>query len=446
MRRSLAIVAALSVLAACGGNTEDASTAESGTSRAVATPAPATGSPGPTGPPSASVSPSPSPAPSASTGPAASPSPSPSPNPAGSAGASDPLGALWHRTLDFSATAMATDGEGNAYVTGFAPYGRANEWGRSVAMVLEKTDPDGRQAWIRRWRSRHELYTDAAGFGVAVSPDGGTVYVTGERMIPPWEERRVRIWAYSPDGRLLWSRQTDRFAVWASAAASSAGVVVGGYGWVAAWGPDGDPLWLRTFEEPDGRHCDSVADVAIGRDGEVYAVGHLDLTPTCGEMEGGALEDADIVIQRRSASGDLVWSRILTDTETDNDWAFAVTADGARIFVAGVQDGRAWLARLSSEGDIVWERRWGRFPSMRPVDLSVAHGAVHVLVHRYSPDSARGTLILRPYGTNGRFIAERRARLGKHAWPTGVAPGPDGALYVIARASGDSGDLWLLTP
>lgn len=64
-------------------------------------------------------------------------------------------------------------------------------------------------------------------------------------MLPPGEAVRPRLWAYSDAGELLWSRPTGRFGGISVAAAGSAGAVVGGWGWVGAWGPDGDRLWTE---------------------------------------------------------------------------------------------------------------------------------------------------------------------------------------------------------
>ena len=330
------------------------------------------------------------------------------------------------------------------YVTGFVPYGRAHEWGRSVAMVLEKTDPDGRQVWIREWRSSSRRFPDAAGWDVAAPPDGAVVYVAGSVMLPPWEAQRLRLWAYSPEGILRW---TQRSRMSFAATAGPTGVVVGSAGSLGALEPDGRPLWIRDFVEPEEEHCDVVGDVALGHQGEIYAVGYLDMTPTCAEMEGGAFEDADIVMQKRSPSGELIWSQVLTDPEADNDSALSVAIAGRWIFVAGVRDGRAWLARLSTEGEIAWERRWGGTGTVHPVDLCAARpGAVYVLANRREPASHRGPVILRRYTLEGNLQMERRLRLHGEASASGVATGPDEALYVTAHDFEGSGDLWRLHP
>jgi hypothetical protein len=133
----------------------------------------------------------------------------------------------------------------------------------------------------------------------------------------------------------------------------------GGGGGGGAWSSQGDRLWSVPFEERSGEHCDSVADVAIGAEDEIYVVGFIDTTPTCASVEGGLYEDADVVIQRRDPSGGLVWSTVLADPGvTDNDWANAVDTAGGEVLVAGEVDDRAWLARVSSDGEVVWQNFW----------------------------------------------------------------------------------------
>ncbi len=366
---------------------------------------------------------------------AASPSVTPSLGPAGSPSPTVPSAPVWHRSLGFSLSAMASDDGGNVYTTGSDPFGPAEDWGRSVAMVLQRSDPDGRQVWSRTWRSPDELFSDAVGSDVTVSPEGDMVYVTGEVSIPPGENRHVRLWAYSSDGDLLWSTEASESAFASSAAASSTGVVVGGYGWLGAWDRDGTPLWVQPFEEPVGEHCDDVADLVIDEEADIYAVGYLDTTPTCAQVEGLELADADIVVQRRSPAGDLVWSRVLTDPGQSVDRAVAVDVAGRGVFVTGEGDNRAWLARLSPDGQIVWEHRWGKAElEIRAVDVSASPwGAVYVLADRRCPPPGDcGRLYLRRYTPEGELEWEWSQRLHGYVSASGVATALDTGLYVAA--------------
>lgn len=380
-------------------------------------------------------------APTASTTPSATPTTSPTPSPTPTA----PAGPEWRRAIPFWARAIATDAEGAIYVTGSVEYGRAEPWGRPQAMTLERSDPDGRQVWIRRWKSRDEWYLNATGFDVAVSPDADVVYVAGEIMDASGENRAIAVWAYSPEGRLLWFRQSTGSAFGPAAAASDAGVVVGGYGWLGAYDRDGTELWARDFEEPAGDHCDTVAGLAIAGGGDIYAVGLLDLTPSCNDTEGLVLEDADILIQKRSASGDLRWSRVFTDPETDVDRALAVDVTKHGVFVTGENDGRAWLARLSPTGRIRWTDRWGNVDRRAfGLDLAVSPwGALYVIASG-PPYDDPATLTLRRYTTAGKLEWSWRRRLPGEAEAVALATAAGDALYVMASDVPERCLMWRL--
>jgi hypothetical protein len=391
-----------------------------------------------TGDRAAPSGPSPSIPADAPTSPAISPTPTASASATGSPTPEIP--ATWHRSFDFSIQAIAADDEGNAYLTGLAPFGPAQDWGQSMEMVLAKIDPAGEQVWVQRWQSASRRYPDAAGLDVSVSVDGSRVYVAGEIMLPPWEATRPRLWAYSSAGELLWSTPTFPYGATSAAAAGSTGVVVGGWGWVGAWSSQGDRLWTAPFGEPSGEHCDSVSDVAIGTEGEIYVVGFLDTTPTCASVEGGMYEDADVVIQRRDPSGGLVWSMVLTDPGvTDNDWAYAVDTAGGQVLVAGETDEHAWLARVSSDGEAVRQTSWaGTGTKADALDVApwkaVYVTSLPVGLRRLTPE--------------GDLTWQRRLRLEAERWVCGVATAPDRVLYVAAGGglSVWEGDLWRIRP
>lgn len=382
---------------------------------------------------------SPSPTSALASGTTAPPAPTETSSPTTpSASPTEPPASTWHRALDFSVAALDADDEGNVYVTGFVPFGPAEELGQAVEMVTAKVEPDGRPLWSQTWRSTSRRFPDAAGRDVTISPDGSVVYVGGAIMLPPWEAERPWLWAYSSEGDLLWSRAVARYGGTSATAAGATGVIAGASGLVIAFGSDGSRLWVRPFEDPAGDHCDSVTDVALGDRGEVYAAGFLDRTPTCGAIEGGAYEDADIVVQKRSPSGDLLWSRVLTDPGvTDNDRALAVDVAGGTIVVAGERDGRAWLARLSTDGEIAWERVWGE-PGWPASAVSVAPwDALYVL------GPPRGLIRLT---TDGDVLWNRRLQLSPGESPSGLATSPGDAIFVTADVFSVEGDLWRLPP
>ena len=96
------------------------------------------------------------------------------------------------------ATAIAVDGNGNVYVTGYSSGGSS---GLDYATL--KYDPDGKLLWEKRYNGPANGYD----YATAIAVDGnGNVYVTG------WsygDSSRVdyATLKYSPEGKLLWENR-----------------------------------------------------------------------------------------------------------------------------------------------------------------------------------------------------------------------------------------------
>jgi hypothetical protein len=204
-------------------------------------------------------------------------------------------------------------------------------------------------------------------------------------------------------------------------------------------------MWTRPFLDPTGDHCDVVQDVAVGSAGDIVAVGFIDRTPTCNDSEGGVFTDADVVIQKRSATGSLRWTNVLTDPGRDNDEALGVDVAGRQIYVSGERNGSAWVARLDDRGRFDWQRRWGA-ADLRPraMDVSASPWAtVYVVSDRHrDPTSVGGLLGLRAYTANGDLQGIRTMRLMQGETGSGVVASSIGAVYVTARIFAERGDLW----
>jgi hypothetical protein len=347
----------------------------------------------------------------------------------------------WHRAPAFSVQAAATDRHGHVYVAGFAPRGQAQYFGQPYELLLAKFTADGTRVWSRSWRSQSKRFPHAMAFDVSVSPNGRDVYVAGGIMIDSTEAGMARVWAYSSAGRLRWTRQTSAVGRWLSASATDTGLIAGA-GSIAAWTRAGEQRWLRPFLSLTGDLCYWADDVAVGPAGDIFAVGLLDRDPTCNDSEGGDLKDADIVIQRRSDSGTVRWQKVLADpSERDVDQALGVTTAGSALYAAGVDDGRAWLARVTPRGRFVWTRRWGS--RARAVDVSVAPwGPVYALSH------VGNTIVLRSFTpeTGASIVRWRRSAPTDDAEASAVATDWGRALYVAASRSYERGDLWRLRP
>jgi hypothetical protein len=341
--------------------------------------------------------------------------------------------AEWHRSPAFAVEAVATDGVGNLFVAGFDARGDPAVW----VMVLAKYGPNGQRRWITTWRSRAEFYPQARASDVAISRDGRDVFVVGAAVSDSGEALQPRVWAYSRDGTLRWTHRSKRapHGEWSSITVVPRGFVSAGANDLVRWRRDGVERWHRSFLGVAGDVCEVVKGVAAN-EGALYAVGFLDRTPTCNDSEGTLiLEDADVVIQKRSLAGAVVSSKIYKDAGRSNDVAVSVAVVQRRVFVAGESDDSGWLRRLTPRSRVRWTRRWSL---ERPTQISASPwGSVYALNDR--GDGA--ALALRRLSYTGELLGHRRTALGRETG-SGVATGPGETVAVTARVFSGRGELW----
>jgi hypothetical protein len=367
------------------------------------------------------------------------------------AAAADPWDPVWERSVKEETgswiapplAAVATDAEGNLYVAGYRVYGDSGTADGGSSMTLGKYTPDGDLVWRRAWSHPSGYHRFAIGFGVAVAPEGRTVYVAGARFNDSSEDGVPMLWVYTSRGRLRWAHAAWG-GLWSAQAravvARPGGVVVGGYtfgecgptnGMIAAWSAAGERRWQDRFE-PAARDAvgDALSDLAVGPGGAIYAVGSQDLgVSSCGP---GPTPDVDVMVQRRAPDGRIAWTRVWDDGDAvDVDRALAVAVRGDVIVVGGRHDGypgRAWLARIAPTGAVRWSRTFPQPPAGGQLTgVSVAPwGSI------YAVGKARGAMFLRRYARVGDLVAERRLA-GPEA--SGVATAWGGAVYVTGRAT-----------
>lgn len=171
------------------------------------------------------------------------------------------------RDFDY-VTAMATDADGNVYVTGYSPgAGTANDY------ATIKYDSTGREIWAMRYAG--QSWADDVPFALAID-NSGNVYVTGQSGI-------------YPDYNIVTVKYT----------------AAGAQDWVATWsGPDNGP--------------DAGTAIAVNpATGEVWVTGYTT----------DAAAKTDIITVKYTATGSQSWSQLWGDSE--NDRANAIGIDGS---------------------------------------------------------------------------------------------------------------------
>ena len=211
----------------------------------------------------------------------------------------DPNGTeLWTRQFGTTASdvslGVATDASGNVYVTGTTTGALEGPYAGNVDGFVRAYDPNGTALWTRQFGTGGGDYA----YGVATDTNGN-VYVTGSTngVLEGTNagESDAFLRAYDPNGTELWTRQfgTTASDVGLGVATDANGhLYVTGYtlgaleatnrggfdAFLRAYDPSGTPLWTRQFGTTT---FDRASSVATDTSGHVYVTGITD-----GALEG----------------------------------------------------------------------------------------------------------------------------------------------------------------
>jgi hypothetical protein len=122
--------------------------------------------------------------------------------------------------------------------------------------------------------------------------------------------------------------------------------------WVLKLFSNGDIEWQKTY---GGSSYDSASSIQQTGDGGYIVVGS---TTSFGAGY------SDILVFKLSSAGDIEWQRTYGGSDSDSAGSIQQTTDGGYIVAGGTssfgaRDGDIWILKLSSEGDIEWQRTYG---------------------------------------------------------------------------------------
>jgi outer membrane protein assembly factor BamB len=213
------------------------------------------------------------------------------------------------------------------------------------------------------WAKRHSAGFDTVDIAnaVAVSPDGGTVFVTGVGT------RGYATVAYDAStGAQLWVKNYRTGSVAYSVAVSPTGnevFVAGsvgdgrGYATVAYNAATGAQLWAKRYIGPAvGAQANSVAVSPSG--GTVFVTGYSD---------GTSSGEDYATVAYNAATGAQLWAKRYTGpgNNTDDAHSVAVSPDSKTVFVAGessasaLTEDYATIAYNAATGAQLWVKRYG---------------------------------------------------------------------------------------
>lgn len=334
----------------------------------------------------------------------------------------------WGGVDEDGAEGVAVAPDGSVYSTGTTfSFGAGDR-----DIFLLKYAADGTLVWQRTWgtaRTEPTLRADDFATDVAVASGDGSVYVTG------FSGDDAFLLKFDATGTLLWQKTwggtfTD-FADGVAVAADGTIYVTGatdGFGdaFLVKFSPAGDLLWQRRW---GGEGLDFAHDVAIAGDGSIYIAG-----------ETNSFFANDAFVAKFDATGTLLWDRAWRDgtiEDISGGLGVAVAADGS-VYVTGNasinlvgQD--IFLIKLTSAGDLVFEKTWGD-------RLSSAHGVVVAsdgtvtVAGNTGLGQGNGDAFVVRFLANGKVTAA-------HTWGgvetdsgQSIAAGPAGSVYMAGVA------------
>jgi hypothetical protein len=257
--------------------------------------------------------------------------------------------------------AMTLDASGNVYVCG-ASHGT----GSDLDGAIVKYYPDGDTAWVRRYNGTGN-FTDAI-CDIAVDRLGN-VYATGYAFdaSTSWDALTIK---YYPDAETAWVRlynglDNDQEVCFGVVVDDGGNVYVAGRTFSLAtqddlllikYYPDGDTAWIRKYNGPANAY-DGAHDLALDSSGNVYVVGHRDITSPPEEQL------CDFVTIKYDSDGNRCWVERYNGGGNGPDWADEVMVDACgNINVTGViWSGDAagtdyGTIKYYPDGDTVWSR------------------------------------------------------------------------------------------
>ncbi len=273
---------------------------------------------------------------------------------------------LWLRSLGGSLVdrgyGVATDADGNAYVTGHFQSQDAEVLGQTLPnagdydLFVAKFSAEGELLWVRSGGGKgydygHGIVIDGAGDVILSGAVSGEAQVSGVTINPGATGRAVLCAKYKPNGDLVWARATS-----GKLNGSGHGVSVDGQGHIYIGGngsgsgafgslalemgarsslvlkltAQGEPVWAALHPGA------GVHEITADAEGRVWAAGMFKVSARFGDetKETTGPADDDGFLCHYSPDGKLRWTRIVSSP--GKDYCLGVATDGSgRAFVTG---------------------------------------------------------------------------------------------------------------
>ena len=329
------------------------------------------------------------------------------------------------------AKAIAVDGSGNVYVTGYS-YDSVSSYDYATI----KYYPNGDTAWVRRYNGP-VAQSDRA---YAMVVDGsGNIYVTGESKgsgtYYDYATVKYSTFGYEHDAKRYNGPGNGKDAAYAIALDDSGNVYVTGeskgsgtesdYATIKYY-PSGDTAWARRYNGP-GNYLDRALAIAVDRAGNVYVTG---------ESEGSGTS-RDYATIKYYLNGDTAWIRRYNGPGNAFDLVKAIVVDGSgNVYVTGgsydsVSGYDYTTIKYYPDGDTAWVRR---FDSGTAWAMAVDDSGNVYVTGQSFPDGDCTTI--KYYPTGDTAWVRRYEGPSTSACGNAIAVNGSGNIYVTGWSSG----------
>ena len=227
----------------------------------------------------------------------------------------------------------------------------------------------GAELWVRRFDGRYGLADEAS--RIELSPDGSTLFVTGQSQAASGPVDYLSVAYDAVTGAKLWTKRydgpenSDDVANGVAVSPDGSEVFVTGmsvrgglsdYATVAYDAASGTRLWTKRFDG-SGHSFDAAYSIAVGSDGARAFVTGTSI---------GAGGYRYVTVAYDTNTGVKLWSRRYNGagSRVDVAYATAVSPDASTVYVTGESQGAssfydfATVAYDASTGDDLWVRRY----------------------------------------------------------------------------------------
>jgi uncharacterized delta-60 repeat protein len=328
-------------------------------------------------------------------------------------------------------TAMAVDGDGNIFVTGYS---------RGTADTLNdfatiKYNKDGIQQWV----TRHTVGdgSDEMAFSIGLDSLGG-VYVTGSTQVP-YQVKGMLTVKYNSAGELQWEQINSvgsSYFYFRVTVDSSDNAIVSGNGLIIKYNSAGEQQWEVPVEAREN------IDIVVDGNDNLLVAGYID---------GTSSSDRDFITVMYSSSGIQQWVQRYSDSEDRNDSPVAMAvyenAQTAYVVVTGSTGSypRSDFATVVHDlsGTEIWMQLYNATGSgaSGATDLDVdVSGNVYVAGVSDTGDGYNS--IISKYSIDGTELWVTQAEgVSGGSVPVAVVVDSIGNTYVTATIYGNSDDI-----